>query len=164
MNLIDYCNEEKIVIESGSTSIGEIIKAVSIFINMENVKEIRLFGSCIQPPKEKIIDGDCGFFGLFSTPSKKINIYPKDIDVLILTKTIKTPFKCNLRVEGKYIDYGESMGYGYSYMTNGVIKDKVHALVVPQIEWDRNIDSNDPTTISINNNCRTIYKEILCRN
>lgn len=140
------------------TTIGKILESLFGFIAVENINEIRLFGSCVEN-KTKIEKGERYFFGIFQYPDRTIKVLPNDIDILVITKTGKRPIKANLKCNGYVLGYEESWGYGYSYWKNGYSYDKVHVLVVSQKEWNKNLKANDPTTISITNNCRILFKK-----
>ena len=154
--------ESKEVIQTSDnfkTTVGNIIKAVLDFTTLENIEEIRLFGSCLNPPKEKLVLGKSHFFGLFNDPNWIQYTYPTDIDILILTQASTMARKIPVKCMGEVVKYSDqSCGYGFELWGHGSRSDKLHFLVVSKSEWLSNLDKRDPTTIEIESKSRILYR------
>lgn len=110
------------------TTWEKIKSAILSEMSLEDIVEMRAFGSCIKPLKTRVIEGkEHSFFGLFRSKEPNIveNIYPNDVDILVLTK--EKP-------------------------TSGWRKDVLHVTIVSKEYWDKALKEGDLETVEINKN------------
>lgn len=139
------------------TSWTEVKRALFSELCLEDVVEVRAFGSCVKPLKKETIKGKKvdNFFSFLSytESDKEINIYPKDIDILVIVKTKPNKSNLELPLMANYPGYEDAgFGYGFTYEAKGYRKGLLHITVVSKNHWNKALKSKDHDTVEINNN------------
>lgn len=134
--MIPITSEETVKLEGGyEISWKNIYHSIFTLYNIEQIQQIRLFGSCLDGKRivtEKY-EKKVGFWRPRRViVSREVYKYPHDIDLLILLKTPVTQSKHDkyyLSVLGFYPKYEEACGYGMTFLKEGFIVNKLHLIV-----------------------------------
>ncbi len=139
-----------ILSDNRRTTWEEVKRAILSKIPLEEIVEIRAFGSSVRELQKTIQKGSTHFFGMFQEPDVVKTIYPQDIDVLVLTLNKPSVGQMRVKVHAEYEKFGESCGYGFSYPASGYREDMLHVTMISKEYWEKAIAEGDPDAVRIN--------------
>jgi len=132
------------------TTWKKVREAILSFMPLEDIVEMKAFGSAVRAIPTKTRKGESRFFGMFREPDETYKVYPKDIDVLLILKG--KPEKAHIapQVHTEFLEYHESCGYGFTCPSSGFRSGILHVTMMSKAYWDQALENKDPDALRIN--------------
>ncbi len=117
---------------------------------VEDIDELRAFGSCCGDKRHIQHNAKPYFFGLLRTHEWKEEILPRDVDILVITKNKPAFSHFRPKVKAEWSRMEHSCGYAFSVPSSGYRDDFVHVTMVSRAYWEQALKAGDPDVVRIN--------------
>lgn len=150
-----FKDTEEIILDGFKTTIGELMYSLIEKVPLENIEEVRIFGSYLTRKTRIEIRREGWFFQ--KEIKYETKILPEDIDILIIVKSVEGIVRLKPPITGRVLEFGDVCGYGYSFWASGIKSGPVHLIVVSRDHYQKAISQGDEIALSMEGKNRIIY-------